>query len=432
MCILKTKGLVTMNVLWIVNKRSGALHQKLHGKKSTGGLWLDAMLDEAYGSDDNIVVVNIEKKPALGYLKDNNISYYTLQGEPNHKYDYKSKVNIQAFKEIIQKEKIDVLQIWGTEFPYALAAFEAAPDLPSIVYIQGVLDSIAKYYLSGLSAKELKTAVTLRDILTNSTIKSTQRQYERCSLYEKEIIRHSQNIIVENNWAQSYYKKIYKDVKVHFCPITISSVFFEKSWDYSNAEKHSIMCSAANYPIKGLHMLLKALSIVKNTYPDVRLYIPGTVLKQTTTLKNRIKQNGYDRLISKMINDLNLNGNIVYTGRLTAEEMADKMSSVSCFVMSSAIENHSSTLKEAMAVGTPCVASYVGGVPEYARNEENALLYRYEDYEMLAFNIMRIFSDKNLAQSISSGAKAKMSTPKEETDYTKIKNILKKVTQKQQ
>ena len=421
-----------MNVLWIVNKRCGALHQKLHGKKSTGGLWLDAMLDEAYGTDDNIVVVNIEKKPALKYLRDNNISYYTLQGEPNHKYDYKSKVNIQAFKQIIEKEKIDVLQIWGTEFPYALAAFEAAPDLPSVVYIQGVLDSIAKYYLASLSAKELKEAVTLRDLLTNSTIKSTQKQYEKRSLYEKQIICRSGHIIVENLWAQAYYKKINTDVAVHFCPITISSTFFEKTWDSTKTQSHSIMCSAANYPIKGLHMLLKALSIVKNTYPDVRLYIPGTVLKNTSTLKNRIKQNGYDRLITKMIDKLNLSDNIIYTGRLTAEEMADKMSSVSCFVMSSAIENHSSTLKEAMAVGTPCVASYVGGVPEYVRNEENALLYRYEDYEMLAYNIIRLFADSELAKRLSSCAKSQMSMPKEESDYTKIKNILEKVTQKQQ
>jgi len=419
-----------MNILWIVNKRCGALHEKLHGKKSTGGLWLDAMLDEAYGSDDNIIVVNIEKKPALSYLKDKNISYYTLKGEPNHKYNYKSEANIRAFKEIIEKEKIDVLQIWGTEFPYALAALNAAPSLPSVVYVQGVLDSIAKYYLSGLSEKELKYARTLRDILTNSTIKSTQLQYEKRSLYEKEIILHSKNIIVENHWAQSYYKKISKDVTAHFCPITISSVFFEKEWDYSKVENHSIMCSAANYPIKGLHMLLKAINIVKSTYPDVRLYVPGTVLKKTQTLKSIIKQNGYDRLIENMIKRYNLSENVIYTGRLTAEQMADKMSSVNCFVMSSAIENHSSTLKEAMAVGVPCAASYVGGVPEYAQHEENALLHRYEDYEMLAHNIIRLFSDVELAKKLSENARAQMSKPKEESDYKKIRDILNKVIEK--
>ena len=200
-----------MNILWIVNKQCGALHKKIHNKNSTGGLWLDAMLDEAYGTEDNIVVVNIEKKPKLKSLKDNNISYYTLVGEPNYRFDYKNRDTVQAFKDIIDKEKIDVLQIWGTEFPYALAALEANPLLPSVVYVQGVLDSIAKYYLAGLSRRELIIAKTPKDILTNSTIRAVQRQYEKRTVYEREIVSKSKNIIVENVWAQSYYTKNIKD-----------------------------------------------------------------------------------------------------------------------------------------------------------------------------------------------------------------------------
>ena len=46
------------------------------------------------------------------------------------------------------------------------------------------------------------------------------------------------------------------------------------------------MCSAANYPIKGLHMLLKALTIVKAYYPDVKLFIPGTPLRPVNSDKS--------------------------------------------------------------------------------------------------------------------------------------------------
>lgn len=127
-------------------------------------------------------------------------------------------------------------------------------------------------------------------------------------------------------------------------------------------QKHTVMCPAADYPIKGLHMLMKALAIVKQRYPEVKLYIPGTPLKPTDTLKAKLKQSGYARLIATTIRDMGLQDNMIYTGRLTADEMAQKMASVNCFAMTSAIENHSSTLKEAMTVGAPCVASYVGGV----------------------------------------------------------------------
>ena len=54
------------------------------------------------------------------------------------------------------------------------------------------------------------------------------------------------------------------------------------------------------------------------------------------------------------------------------------------FVLSSSIENHASSLKEAMMVGTPSIATFVGGVPEYVRHGENGFLYRFEEYEIMA------------------------------------------------
>ena len=417
-----------MKSLWIVNKCCGGLHQKIHGKKATGGQWLDAMLEEAAeAADDSIVVVNIEKNPKLPSYKEENITYYTLQGEPNANYDYKSKKALQAWKDIFDSEKPDVIEIWGTEFPYALAALNVAKDLPAVIYVQGILDSIAKYYLSGLTDKELKKAVTLRDVLTKTTIRQTKRDYERRSAYECEIVKRAGHIIVENQWAKAYYSKMAPGVKVHFLPISISSSFREHSWSEDTMKPHTIMCSAANYPIKGLHMLLKALAIVKKVHPDVRLFIPGTVLKDTKSLKSKLKQNGYDRFIRQMITKLDLSDNVSYTGRLTADEMAKKMSEVNLFAMCSAIENHSSTLKEAMTVGTPCVASYVGGVPEYAVNEENCLLYRYEDYEVLAQNICRLFEDKDLRVKLSENASADMRKPRTESDYAKMSDIFNRI-----
>lgn len=403
------------------------MHQKLYGKKATGGQWLDAMLEEARGSEQEIVVVNIEKKPRLACFQDANITYYTLEGEPNAKYAYRSKKSVEAWRQIIDKEKPDILELWGSEFPYGMAALSVAPNIPTIIYVQGILDSIGKYYLSGLSAAELRTARTLRDVISGTTIRQVKRDFERRAEYESKLVRRAGHIIVENRWAEAYYRKIAADVNAHFLPISISDSFSAHTWSEEAMQPHTIMCSAANYPIKGLHMLLKALSIVKKHYPDVQLYIPGTVLKDVRSIKAKLKQNGYDRLIRKMIVDLGLGQNVSYTGRLTADEMAKKMALVNCFAMCSAIENHSSTLKEAMTVGTPCVASYVGGVPEYAVDGENCLLYRFEDYEVLAQNICRVFADKDLRAHLSQNARELMHKPKEETDFERMMQIFKSV-----
>lgn len=419
-----------MKALWIVNICCGALHQKLYGKKSMNGQWLDAMLEEAAShKDDHVVVVNVGENPQQTPYRCENVTYYTLPGERSPNYDYTSSKSIYTWKQIFEKEKPDALVIWGTEFPFALAAMQAFPDVPSVVYVQGILDSIAKYYLSGLTARELKQAITFRDVLKRETIRQTQRQFEKRSRYEQEIICRAKHIIVENQWAEAYYQKTLSSVQVHKLPLSISQSFHNHVWTEENMQPYTIMCPAANYPIKGLHMLLKALAIVKETYPAVRLYIPGTVLKNPTSLKSKLKQNGYDRLIRRMLAELGLEKHVFYTGRLTADEMAQKMAEVNCFVMCSAIENHSSTLKEAMTVGTPCVASYVGGVPEYATHGENCLLYRFEDYEVLAQHICRMFAQKEERAHLSQTASQQMRQAKPESDYEGMLRILEKVTE---
>ncbi len=417
-----------MKALWIVNKQCGGLHQKLHGKKATGGQWLDAMLEEAAQiPEDRIVVVNIEKKPALFCYEDGQVTYYTLPGESNASYDYKNPKTVSAWKQIMDKEKPDIMVIWGTEFPYSLAAMEAAPHMPAVIYVQGILDSIGKYYLSGLTQQELKRARTLRDLLTGTTIRQTQKGFSTRAEYEKEIVRKAGHVIIENRWAAAYLRKLCPNVREHSLPISISESFRNHTWNGETMEKHTVMCPAADYPIKGLHMLIKAMAIVKECYPGVKLYIPGTPLKPTDSIKAKLKQTGYARLIKTMIREYGLQDNLIYTGRLTADEMAQRMAKSNCFVMSSAIENHSSTLKEAMMVGVPSVASFVGGVSQYAVDGENCLLYRFEDYEVLAQKIICLFEDDALTQKLSAAAKASMQRPKDQTDYEKMGDILRKV-----
>lgn len=410
-----------MKVLWIVSKPIGALHEKIFGKKSTGGLWMEAMLEKAREDKTiRVVIVNISHVHELQRYVYKNETYYTIPGKADPSYDYKSEQAHRYWKEIIHAEQPELIELWGTEFPYGIPALEEAKDIPSVVYVQGILDSIGRYYQAGLTAKEKRKACTIRDVLTGSTINKIQQGYLKRTKIETRLASMSKNIIVENRWAESYYMRMCHDVRIFRCPLSISEVFSSVKWDAEKMQPHTIMCSAANYPIKGLHMLLKALPLVKVHYPDVKLYIPGTPLRKINSIKTWFKQNGYDRLIHFMIHDLNLEDVVTYTGRLTAEDMAKKMSEVNAFVMCSAIENHSSTLKEAMSVGVPCVASYVGGVPEYARNQENCMLYRFEDYELLALNLISLFRSKELCQRLSDQSRLDMKTSRERNDFYRI------------
>ena len=90
--------------------------------------------------------------------------------------------------------------------------------------------------------------------------------------------------------------------------------------------------------------------------------------------------------------------------------MASRMSECNVFIMPSCIENHSSTLREAMIVGAPCVSSFVGSVGEFITNGENGFVYRYNEKDTLAYYVMKLFEDDNLAMKISENSKKTIKT----------------------
>ena len=109
-----------------------------------------------------------------------------------------------------------------------------------------------------------------------------------------------------------------------------------------------------------------------------------------------------------MVQTLDIADNIIWMGNVTQEELASTYEKVNVFVLSSSIENHSSSLKEAMIVGTPSIAAAVGGIPEYITHRENGMLYRFEEYEMMASYIRELFENRDLAKKISSNGRESM------------------------
>jgi glycosyltransferase involved in cell wall biosynthesis len=75
------------------------------------------------------------------------------------------------------------------------------------------------------------------------------------------------------------------------------------------------------------------------------------------------------------------------------------------FVSPSTIENESNSLSEAKILGTPCVASYVGGVTDRLEHGIDGFFYPANEPYMLAYYICQIFKDDDLALILSQNAR---------------------------
>lgn len=312
-------------------------------------------------------------------------------------YQHEKADNIAIWKQIAEDFQPDILHIWGTEMTHGLCAMAAMPGIPVVVYLQGLMAQIYNHGNSGINFVEKLRHTTIRDVIEAKGIHVNSPFEKKRAEIERQMIIKAKNVILENDWSAINCKAILPDCRIFRSLLPINKSFADYEWNADEMEQYTIFTVAGGYPIKGHHILLKALSIIKRWYPDVKLYIPGYNPLNDDKGIRKLLPRGYTCYVKSLIKKYDLSGHIFYTGKLSMKEMATYMSKCNVFVMPSAIENHSSTLIEAMMVGAPCVTSYVGGVADYLRHGENGFMYRFDEPETLAGYVMRLFEDPEMA-----------------------------------
>jgi len=379
-----------MNILWISNITfpEALTLQGGDGKHNGGGGWLisaaNALIKQP-GISLYILSVNNVKK--LTRLKGKKIEYFIIP-KCKHISDY-----IPYMTEIQKEVSPDVVHIQGTEFPYGLAWIKACSSKNVVVSIQGLISVIARYYTAGLSVSEIIRNITLRDIV-GKTIYGKKKEFDKRGRYEIEVLKSVDHVIGRTNFDYSHSKAMNPHINYHHCDEALRDVFYFGTWTYNDCTPCTIFMSQSNYPVKGLHIVLKALPYIIKNYPNLQLRIAGNDVFTTKSVLGPMSQTGYGKLITALIRKNHLEKYISFTGRLNAEEMKREYLNANVFICPSSIENSPNSLCEAQILGVPTLASYVGGVPDLMEGAEK-YMYRYDDSEMMAVKICDIFNAKD-------------------------------------
>lgn len=99
---------------------------------------------------------------------------------------------------------------------------------------------------------------------------------------------------------------------------------------------------------------------------------------------------------SNDLSDMKTSFPFVNKGRVNPEDLPSIYSSADVYVEMSREHGFGRTGVEAMACGTACVLSDSGGIREYARHEENALIVQVGDVDGAVQQICRLLDDHNL------------------------------------
>lgn len=159
-------------------------------------------------------------------------------------------------------------------------------------------------------------------------------------------------------------------------------------------------------PQKSLGVALEALGLV----PGVTLQIAG---------------DGPDReQLEGRARELGIEGRARFLGSLSRESVLRLFRAADAAVLSSSWENLPHMVLEALAVGTPVIATAVGGVPEVVRDGENGLLVAPNDPGVLADAIRRFFSDADLRLRLSEAAPVSVADYTEKSVFARIEEEL--------
>lgn len=324
------------------------------------------------------------------------IHYYLI---PTKRMTSIDSRQVKACQQAIYSFQPDLIHIYGTEHSLALAICKAnLKNIKTLANIQGLAGSCARYADGGLNFIDKLSNITPLDIYRGTLLFNAKRKMYRRAKCENEVLKSLTDIIGRTQWDHDHVLTVNPKLKYHFLNETLRESFYEgKRWSYQTCRKHTVFVSNSGEPLKGAHQVLKALPIILRYYPDTIVNFCGSSV-MNNDFKSIIRFQGYHLYLRRLVKQLGLQKHVYFLGTLNEQQMKQAYLDANVYVLPSAIENSSNSLCEAQILGVPIVASYCGGTPSLIEEEKTGFLYRYEEVEMLAQIIIRLFQRTNYEQ----------------------------------
>lgn len=385
-----------MKILWIINSPFPEVYFKLGHKPPVTAGWVysaaSGLMEHA--KKLTFAVVSFYQVKELTEYKINGVTHYLIPLKYKFKQNKRGDVYWRLIKE---RYKPQIIHIHGSEYFHSQSFVRACGSDRVVLSIQGLVSVYKRYYFGGISRFNLLKTVTPRDIVRLDTIFTKYWNMYLRGKKEKLLLEKVKHIIGRTSWDRDHSWAVNAKAQYHFCNETLRPAFYKHQWEIEKCERNTIFISQAQYPIKGFHQMIKALSIVVRYFPNTKVVVAGKNYFSNVGLR----MTGFGLYINLLIKKYNLSNHVKFTGFLCEEEMCEQFLKSHISVCPSAIENSPNSVGEAQLLGVPCIASYVGGVGDMIEHGETGFLYRFEEVEMLASLICNLFADDQLALKLS-------------------------------
>lgn len=367
--------------------------------------------------------------------KGHEVAFFSMQDKKNIKTDCKEYFvkpidlnngsKLKAFEVIYSKKN-------RKQMEYALDDFK-----PDIVHLNNFQRQLSESVVEAVVEKNIPIIFTAHDIQATcpaiTMIDNNKNICEKCmgGKYLNCVKKKCNKGSTLKSLIGAIEGKYYRNKKVYTKKInriiTPSEFYKEKliqdgiSQDkintihnFINLEEYNIPISDEGYALyigrlskeKGILNLVQAFEKINQG----RLYIAG---------EGQEKEN-----ILKFIEEKKLQDKIKLLGFLNKEQVKEKIAHSRFIVVPSIwYENCPYSIMETLAIGKPVIGSRIGGIPELIKENENGLLYKFDDIDDLSKKMKKLFEDKELAKKM--GQTAKLNAQNEFDKEIYYENIIK-------
>lgn len=186
-----------------------------------------------------------------------------------------------------------------------------------------------------------------------------------------------------------------RDDRIHVVHIGADTDLFSPDPSVAQVPGRIVTTSSADVPLKGLVHLVEALAKLRTERPDAHLVVVG--------------KRAEDGPVAQMIERYGLGDAVRFVKGITDAELVDLVRGAQIACVPSLYEGFSLPAAEAMATGTPLVATTGGAIPEVAGPDgETCLAVPPGDSEALAAALRRLLGDEELRARLGAAGRARV------------------------
>ncbi|MBN1186224.1 MAG: glycosyltransferase family 4 protein [Bacteroidales bacterium] len=369
-----------MKILWLAPYPIDSLKEyvpELQTLRPLKGTWLFNLLDE-FGKLHQLsvhVVTYTSKLDKDVTLQVGNLWFHIIsyripiikKGYPNY-FPINKLISFPALRarlfKVIKKVHPDIIHVHGTEGVYGLVPLDM--ELPVIVSVQGIISEIYR-----------------RQITINHYL---QRRIER------KVLKSYTHFGFRTDFDKDFILRSNSKAITHYLPEAINPIFFNSHWVYNKKQEVTFVGTISK--MKGIDKLVDAfIEIIKYEKLKIKLNLIGTGDKYFLDLLNQ------------KLKKCQLENEVVFHGFREPGYIKDVLLRSNLFILPTLMDNSPNSLMEGQALGVPCAASNIGGIPSLIEHEYNGFLFNPNDKNAIRECIISALSNKDILNAISNNSR---------------------------